>query len=181
LQKKLEAETGAAEETPQEKIQNTFSNIRNLGFMNTLYAIKSKLAGIGPNEAPAAGSMERMQTNANKLLSLSDNSFVAKAKDFLLMSTYGIRNWMWLVGIIIVLAVISYFLKSGESEGEGKKKGVWGRFMDWLEEEDEVEKPVVESEQKGPKANDILKEVEREQREKKKPAAPKKKPKVKRY
>jgi len=182
-QKKLEA-TSEKTETGQQKLESLISKIQNLGFMNTLQAIKDKLNGIGPNEKSTGGAYERVATNANKLVNVgAAGGLIAKAKDFLFESTYGIRNWIWIVGIIVLLAIISYFLREPEDKGNGngKRKGMWGRFMDWLEEEDAVEQPVVETKPESKiKANDILKEVEKEQKEKK-PAAPKKKPKVKRY
>lgn len=181
-QKKLEA-TSEKNETGQQKLESLISKMQNIGFMNMLQAVKDKLNGIGPNEKSTEGAYERVAANANKIVNVgSAGGLIAKAKDFLSESTYGIRNWIWIAGIIIVLAIISYFLREPENKGNGngKRKGMWGRFMDWLEEEDEVEQPVVETKPESKiKANDILKEVEKEQKEKK--AAPKKKPKVKRY
>ena len=182
-QQKLSEASGQTQEAIKSagtKLENFLSGVP--GF-DTLSGLKNKVASINlPGEKPAEGSsVQRIKDNVKKIVGFnaSASGFAASAKTFLFEKTYKIPNWAWLTGIIIILAVISYILKEEEPEGEkpkvngnNKGKGMWQKFMDWLEEEDEVKpegQKLSETKPEEPKlkANDILKEVVKEQQEQK--------------
>lgn len=186
------------------KVKNALPTFENIKSLDTLKSIKNRIAGINlPGETAREGSfVDRIKQNIKRLIGFSGisggdltssgliekvKSLFTKAKTFLFEKTYKFPNWAWLAGIVAILAIISYLLKDEDKKplvnGENKKgKGMFGRFMDWLEEEDEPSQQPQAAEQQPaeppkPKAQDILKEVEKEQNEEKeKPKpAPKKK------
>ncbi|MFH0869031.1 MAG: hypothetical protein V1839_02280 [archaeon] len=176
-QKKLNAEMGIPADAEITNITITITP-RAKTPIEVLMSWKNIIRGAaGAPAKPAAGVVSRIETNAGKVTSGTfAGGIYGETKTFLTASTYNIKNWMWIAGIIILLAVIGYFLKDEEpgKEGNGKKKSMWQKFMDWLEEEDEPvktdeQKPAA-AEQPKLKAGDILKEVEKEEQERK--AAP---------
>jgi uncharacterized membrane protein len=81
-------------------------------------------------------------------------------KGFLTQSTYYIPNWLFIIVVIVIVAILSYILR---------KKDFAKKFNEFLEEDTEEKKP------EGPQAQDILDEVAKAKKENKKPARRKRK------
>jgi len=181
-------ESQGIEVTPDMKIENITITIqpRQRTPIETLRYWKNKLSGAG-TAVPAEEPTQRIKDNVKKILNFNalTSGAYGQTKTFLAERTYGIGNWLWLAGIIIVLAAVSYMLRGDENKpaGNGKNKGAWQKFMDWLEEEDEPvkeeQKPAI-SEPPKPKAQDILNEVAKEQKEQAEKKVPKPAPRKRR-
>ena len=126
-------------------------------------ALKEKLTGKAAAEPTQPSASDRLKQSFGKLASIGAGLSLDGVKTFLMQETYIFPNWLWLVAIIIVLVVIGYFLK-GEKlqetteevieekpEEKNEGKGLWKKFQDFLEEEDE--KPQQEKKAEEPKNN----------------------------
>ena len=122
-------------------------------------ALREKLTGQKQELSNATASVtSRFNEKLGSLKSVFAGLSVGGLKTFLTQQTYIFPNWLWIVAIIIVLMVIGYFLKEEklpdeqpempeepkEEKPDSKtEKGLWKKFQDFLEEEDE-EKPAEE-------------------------------------
>jgi len=125
-------------------------------------ALKEKLTGKAA-ATPTVSASDRLKQSFGKLTGLFAGLNLAGVKTFLMQETYIFPNWLWIVAIIIVLVVIGFFLKEEKlpetteeviaEKPEEKKtgKGLWKKFQDFLEEEDE--KPQQEKKAEEPKNN----------------------------
>jgi len=150
----LEEQTNETEPVaePEEQVQTeTESNLSESDQALLSPALKEKLTGkaAATPSQPTVSALDRLKQSFGKLTGLVAGLNLGGVKTFLTQETYIFPNWLWIVAIIIVLVVIGYFLKEEklpeteekiEEKPEEKKagKGLWKKFQDFLEEEDEA-------------------------------------------
>jgi uncharacterized membrane protein len=157
-------ETEVAE--PEEQVQpEQESNLSESEQALLSPALKEKLTGQKQELSNATASVtSRFNEKLGSLKGLFAGLSVGGLKTFLTQQTYIFPNWLWIVAIIIVLMVIGYFLKEEklpdeqpeiseepkEEKSEDKtEKGLWKKFQNFLEEEDEEKAAEEKKEVKG--------------------------------
>ena len=162
---------------PEIKLPENLQSITSAEVFDKLKELKTKVRSVGA-ERPRESAVNRIKQKFNTILNIGDldvsskldtkflNKFYTNAKNFFFDKTYNFPNWMWLSGIVIILAIMSYFLKEEETQQEKKpsEKSTWQRFMDWLEEEEDgsLEGKPAET----PKAQDVLDELDKKPKKK---------------